>query len=514
MAVASFAEYITLIGRADDRLIKHGVTDPETRIHILASIYYGAEWSRDFQVEHSSVRNESFGQFVGRPFSELANPRSTIGPGLFRQLQAAQDVQGVDMGHMLIGLDARMRAVSREQNFPGLQTSGLEIVTWVGDLGAAAARCAFDEAGGRADVETYFRGTDYGASSNLEGDIAAYLVGSNGAISLGQPTFPGGKVASALAAYFQSPTAWRNRKARFQQLASGGTTTSRGIFARKIRSFAQVYYHTRIAKDHYSEFLQLAKGEIYLVHSPERIADRFVGWVEGSSRTPAHRAPKPSGRIITPRLPAYGLRFLLDDMQSLSPPLKSARSQTVAQAARQAAQRAAQYTQQAMRQAAEEAARRQAQQAQRIAQHGIRQATQQAAQQAARQAAQQTQQAQQEAARQAAQHAARQAAEQAQYAAHESTRQAAQQAAQRVAHEAVRQMTQAAQQVAQRAGRVAESQRVAQEAARQAAQRTQRVTQETALAATRQAQHEAIQRVWQRVPKYTAIIGPPIFVNR
>jgi hypothetical protein len=67
-----------------------------------------------------------------------------IGCGLFLSLQQSQDVEGVDMGHILIGLDARMSWSSRVPNIPAHGATGVGITTWVGDLGGATARLAVD----------------------------------------------------------------------------------------------------------------------------------------------------------------------------------------------------------------------------------------------------------------------------------------------------------------------------------------------------------------------------------
>jgi hypothetical protein len=148
---------------------------------MLTSIYYGAGWSLDFKVEHSRGRNLLFEQFLARSFTASDDPQPLIGPKLFNELQRGQDAGGVDMGHLLIGLDARMRSASRDGTIMATQASGLELVTWVGDLGGGAARLAFDEGKGHGSVNRYFSGTDFGANSNLEGDIAAYVIGSIGA---------------------------------------------------------------------------------------------------------------------------------------------------------------------------------------------------------------------------------------------------------------------------------------------------------------------------------------------
>src|SRR5262249_725906 len=156
-----------------------GHTEVEERLHILSSIYYGTERSLDYKVEKSQTRNIAFQGYLARGYTESDDPRSCLGCGLFLSLQRNQDVGGIDMGRMIIGMNARMRFLSREVDYPGHGATGLEITTWVGDLGGAAARLALDRVTNpRASAARYFRGTGYGAPSNLEGDVAAYVIAS------------------------------------------------------------------------------------------------------------------------------------------------------------------------------------------------------------------------------------------------------------------------------------------------------------------------------------------------
>jgi DNA segregation ATPase FtsK/SpoIIIE-like protein len=507
-AARNASEYIGLVAKAEAKLEQAGI-DPETRIHMLASVYYGAPWSKDFQVEHSAGRNILFGQWVDRPYLVSDDPRGIIGQALFKDLQASQDVGGIDMGHMFIGLDARMRASSRDGNAVGLQASGLDLVTWVGDLGAGTARFAFDRARGLNDVERYFHGTDYGAESNLEGDIAAYLVGSDKTNRLEAPALPSGRVAPALSSYFGDVKNWQSRKKHFFKILSSTVKGPGDGLPDRVASFAQLYYATRIVSDHVTQVRRLALGRGNIHDCSRQVTQRFLTWVNGSqpkTRAPARGGKKPLselkpisarpqkgktpaptgavGRLVLP--PAR--RDYLAEARAILPPRATAAAravsgpqpsrrdafailsqrvaqQTAQQVAQQAAQRAALISQQAAQQAqqAAQVAQQTAQRAQQAAQHAAQQGTapaQQAARLAAQQATQAAQQAQQ--AQQAAQ-AAREAARQfADPAAQLAAQQAAQEAARQAAQEAARQAAlQGAQQEAQRAA--------AEQAARNAA---------------------------------------------
>lgn len=145
-------------------------------------------------------------------------------------MQRSQDVAGVDCGHLLIGLYARTNPGAREVPLSQHEATGLEIVTWVGDLGGASAATAWARASNpRASVAAHFTGTDFGAASNLEGDVAAYTVSAQP--GSGRPTAPrwpdSGLVSDALAAYFLEDGR-RGRYRRFLEM-QGAVFGGQGI---------------------------------------------------------------------------------------------------------------------------------------------------------------------------------------------------------------------------------------------------------------------------------------------
>jgi hypothetical protein len=218
----TFGAYAALVERFERALIACGSRDLESRLHILSGVYYGTEWSRDFDVERSSARNTGFQIFLARRYTAADDPRRCprVGAALFSSLKLSQDVRGVDMGHALIGLNARMRRASRELELPLTGSSGLEITTWVGDLGGATARLALDRVRRPAATpHPYFAGTDYGAPSNLEGDVAAYVIGSGPGSKVG-PLSPATTplVADALRDYFVRGIGFRDRCQRFLRM--------------------------------------------------------------------------------------------------------------------------------------------------------------------------------------------------------------------------------------------------------------------------------------------------------
>ncbi len=93
-----------------------------------------------------NLRNKMFQNYT---YSfEPDDPRSLIGNDLYQFLLSSAEVKeanskGIDFGHLMIGLDARNSYLARETAYPlhGGGT-GLEIVTWLGDLGGGAGMLA------------------------------------------------------------------------------------------------------------------------------------------------------------------------------------------------------------------------------------------------------------------------------------------------------------------------------------------------------------------------------------
>lgn len=245
-------DYIEQLRRAERELIRCGHKDAEERLHILSGIYYGTSWSRDFQVEKSPVRNLGFQAFLAKQYNDTHDPQPCIGCGLFLSLRRVSAVAGVDIGHVLIGMNARMRMASRSFSFPVAGATGLEITTWVGDLGGAAARLAMARVKTpKTPAQRFFVGSDYGAPSNLEGDVSAYIVGDSptatSVVAVRIPT--SGSIADALKDYFIDKKGHRDRCRRFLILQggsfSGSTLTNRSsvqsIMQDKIASFGKIY---------------------------------------------------------------------------------------------------------------------------------------------------------------------------------------------------------------------------------------------------------------------------------
>jgi outer membrane protein OmpA-like peptidoglycan-associated protein len=254
----SLRRWVALLRRAENLLVTCGMRSAEDRAHALTSIYYGSTWSLDFAVERSSVRNGLFEQFTARAFTAADDPRRCLRCGVFLSLQGTQDVAGIDMGHVLIGLDARFRSAATASNIFPFGVTGLEAVTWAGDLGGAAARLALDRITTAATpATTYFSasGTDYGASSNLEGDVGAYLVATPGS-PLSPPTIGTGLIADAFADFFVRRAGWSMRCRSFLNQIGGITAPTRGGWALLNRPAVEASIASKLA----------SFGSLYLVN--------------------------------------------------------------------------------------------------------------------------------------------------------------------------------------------------------------------------------------------------------
>lgn len=259
----NFTALVDLITKAEARLIAAGQKTADERAKTLRGVYYGTTWSLDWDVESkrsvpgASIRNAGFLTYTGGHVP--ADPRPAFGStSLLRDLKDSQSMKdsgrSVDVGHIMIGLDCRA-SVARTYVFPEGGT-GLEVVTWLGDLGGGAANLARKRAQApNTSVEYVFHNSssDYGVTDNLEGDIAAYVVAA-GTSPGGVPVYSG-SVADAFKAYLLPATSaqWKGRAASFTtaiggQVAQGKITNETALvnsLTTKLTNFGYWYAATR-----------------------------------------------------------------------------------------------------------------------------------------------------------------------------------------------------------------------------------------------------------------------------
>jgi hypothetical protein len=280
-------EYAALVDTAETNLIRTGHRSVGERVHLLTGIYYGTPASLDFATEHSVLRNVAFQIFTAHSPTDARSsfPIADIGCGTFRSLQISQDVGGVDMGHVMIGLDARMSWTSRVPAMPTQGASGVQITTWVGDLGGATARLALDRVSNAAATpDRYFRGTDFGAPSNLEGDVAAYLVADAGSSVVSEPTFPKDSIAAAVLSYFteiHKDVHYRHFLEMLGGVFSGNTLTNRASveqeIAQRLAAFGKRYLQNYL-REHKREKEEPA-ATLRLDAAARDVTTRFVNWL-------------------------------------------------------------------------------------------------------------------------------------------------------------------------------------------------------------------------------------------
>lgn len=182
-------DLISLVKDAEAMMIQNKLTDIADRINCLRGIYYGATWSMDYEKEKSENRNKGFYIYTGLTTVEhdarrMLKCSDQCKGELFQALYQSPEVfdntrKTTDFGHLMIGLDARISYIARNTNLP-FGGTGLENVTWIGDIGGGAGMLAYrrtQDSKTRAKKLVYDSTHDYGASVNIEGDIAGYIVG-------------------------------------------------------------------------------------------------------------------------------------------------------------------------------------------------------------------------------------------------------------------------------------------------------------------------------------------------
>ena len=294
----NFLTFIDLMREAEMRLNAAGYTSVEDRIHILRGIYYGTPWSADFRVERSLVRNAGFQVYTASTTPD--DPRQYLNCGLFEALRDSQDLidgrRRVDVGHLIIGLDARRSWTARTVNIPTQGGTGLDISTWLGDLGGGAGMLAFRRVSNPAtSAITMFRGTDFGGPINLEGDVAAFVVARDTTVTTSSPvglTLAGtSTITDALENYLLPATSgapsteWNNRCRTFMQMKGAvfgpsGSLINRaafiGLFKNQIEQFACWYLVNRLRQSNRLSLLILRAASLHISGASEEIATIFV----------------------------------------------------------------------------------------------------------------------------------------------------------------------------------------------------------------------------------------------
>ena len=284
-----FKTLIELVKQAEEMLIQNGQNDMGIRINTIRGIYYGTEWSLDYSTEKSKARNLAFTGYTGSTVTFDArevlkcseNCKAKLYESLFDSPEVFENAyKAVDFGHLIIGLDSRRSWISKNTNL-GHGGTGLELNTWVGDLGGGTANLSRQRLSNpKSRAKTLFPvgGHSYGSMVNLEGDIAAYVVGMDEGNSnkISDATDQFKTIHEALKDYFEKK--WNKRA--FYFLAMLGGEISGNIIkyvksnliskcAIKFEDFAEPYIVLRNPKD-------LIEASNYFKPVSEEVAAIFI----------------------------------------------------------------------------------------------------------------------------------------------------------------------------------------------------------------------------------------------
>jgi hypothetical protein len=200
-------EYLLLVRTVERKLGLTTPADAPKVLSVLRQVYYGtATWS-----DQAKSHPMWDAVITPRPWSPGTDPTPQLGAPLLKAVRESHTVEGVDLGHVLVGLDAMMAPSAVK--VPGLisQTTLLNEAwgTWAGDVGAAASEWTMDTVRGTlkdsGDGPTYMR--RQAGESDLNGDIDAFAIrtGLNaaGPAQLGRPLKLSGRLSDILMDYFR-----------------------------------------------------------------------------------------------------------------------------------------------------------------------------------------------------------------------------------------------------------------------------------------------------------------------
>lgn len=316
----SFQALVDLLRRVEAQLSSCGVTDVGEQLNIMRGAFYGTPWSPDYATSQGShLRNQMFNVYSGS--LQPRNPLECVDCGLFLSLGLSQDItdagRQVDVGHMLIGMDARRSVVARTVSQPIGQVTGLEATTWAGDLGGGAARLAMARRTSPSTLATrYFQGSDYGGSINLEGDVAGYAVGAASPSPGVAPPLsiaPGQGVADAVEAYLLGTAGstavapgWATRCTSFLT-AVGGTFGPTGALANRGDVLAYLteqihdfgcWYMVTFQSGHPLSHPELREASRHMAGAAAEVAEVFLAALEHCHTNPSQ--PLAAGSAPTP----------------------------------------------------------------------------------------------------------------------------------------------------------------------------------------------------------------------
>ena len=293
---ANLDEYLSLVLCAET----HTGLGPREMLALLRQLYYGKPWSR------VSTTNQWDNVIPCSP--NIGNPEGRLGANLFHALRDADEIEGVDVGHIWTGLESMTCPSASVSLFGGLASvmmSNEDFATWGGDLGAAVAAfvacpqigadaAQSDDCGNAVGSRPLSFYLDISApSQDLEGDIDAFVIR---AASLGIPcrgsagqTFSPTRPMSEIFLDHVGPPGTTsgipspNRYQCFVEAIGGGVSGHRitnggfqGPIAIRVASFADVFYTKIRGLPHTPDI-----GEHLVMRAQSELAvDWFLNWLE------------------------------------------------------------------------------------------------------------------------------------------------------------------------------------------------------------------------------------------
>jgi hypothetical protein len=302
----NFKTLLVLVKQAEEMLILNGQKDMGTRINTIRGIYYGSMWSMDYKSEQSTNRNSAFTVYTGcgvtHDAREVLKCVKVCKSNLFESLIASPEVfdnayKAVDFGHLMIGLDSRRSWNSINVKIPTQGGTGLELNTWVGDLGGGTGTLSRQRISNpKKRAKTIFMDKhSYGSMVNLEGDIAAYVVGMNekkpGNIVDSTDNFK--SIHEALQDYFDKK--WNKRA--FYFMAMLGVNISENVIsynideltqncAEKFNDFARWYLGNRMRDKGFGGLEDFAKASNFFKPVSYEISSIFIEGLRHVIRKP------------------------------------------------------------------------------------------------------------------------------------------------------------------------------------------------------------------------------------
>ena len=249
------------------------------------------------------------------------NPQQILGNLIYQKLRDSPEVTngsiGVDWGHIIIGLEARLGFCAREMDTPLHESSGREITTWIGDIGGGAGMLAHKRvANPNKRAIDMFNGSshDFGGWLNIEGDIAAYMVGRNTNSFDATPSFglnDNQYIADAVQSYLlpqPSPTGseWNSRGTIFLRMLGGTIVNNRltneeslvNNLAEEVEDFAENYVINMAT----GQNVDLFEASKHLKGASKEVTSLFINALKHVGTNPT-KAAKPNNYNPDPTPP-------------------------------------------------------------------------------------------------------------------------------------------------------------------------------------------------------------------